>query len=247
MSHKLIPFRKLLLLILIALISNSIAAQVSRPQNNSTPLYSNASRDTIKSGTEIREKLVQLAMQNPAFEISERRVSVANHELKRTKTKFLGNISGTVNYNEFSIKKQSSTVPNFYPRYNIGLNLPLDLFITRGQDVSIARENVGIAEATKKQQFQEVKAIVLTSYEDYLMHKQKLEFQNRVTQDVNLVYLTAEKDFSQGVITQTEYNTAFKLWSDEQSKKAEFQRNLNVAKIELEGLIGMSLEQAIRK
>jgi outer membrane protein TolC len=79
------------------------------------------------------------------------------------------------------------------------------------------------------------------------MHQQKLDFQNRITQDVNLVYLTAEKDFSQGIITQAEYNIAYKTWSDEQSRKAEFQRNYNVAKIQLESLIGMTLEQAIKE
>jgi outer membrane protein TolC len=246
MLYKLLPKQGYWLLAILMFSNCSMFAQANGAEN-SVPASNTASpQDSTKSGPDIREKLVLLALQNPEFEIADRKVSIANHELKRSRTKFLGNIAGTVNYNEFSIKKNSN-VPNFYPRYNIGVSLPLDLFITRSQDISIARENLSIAEATKKQQLQEVKGIVLTSYEDFLMHQQKLDFQNRITQDVNLVYLTAEKDFSQGIITQAEYNIAYKTWSDEQSRKAEFQRNYNVAKIQLESLIGMTLEQAIKE
>lgn len=211
------------------------------PSNTST-IANNAPVDTTQK-LDIREKLVQLAMQNPDFEIADRRISIAESELKKTKTKALGNISLNGNLNEFTI----SGGPNnaFFPRYNIGATLPLDLFFTRDKDIKIAKENLGIATAEKNQRFREIKAIVLTKYEDYLMNKQKLEFQSQIAQDAYTIFLRSEKDFSEGIITQEEYNKAYKNYSDEQSKKIELQRNYNVSKLELEQMIGLPLDELL--
>jgi outer membrane protein TolC len=224
------------------------AAQLSFAQDRRSSTPSNRPlnpRDTGLVG-DFREKLVQLALQNPDYEIADRQVIIANNDLKLAKSKFMSNLSGQVNYNEYTIKKQDIPT-NFFPRYNLQLSVPFDIFFTRGKEISNARQNLGIAEAIKNQRFREVKTAVLSTYEDYLMHKQKLEFQNQVIQDFNSAYRVAENDFSTGTISQEEYNDAYKKWTDELSKKAELQRNFNITKIQLEMMIGMTLEEAIGK
>ncbi|HEY4147957.1 MAG TPA: hypothetical protein VGM41_03460, partial [Chitinophagaceae bacterium] len=57
-----------------------------RPRSSSST-YSTL-QDTGKV-TDVREKLVQLAMQNPNFEIADRNVSIANDQLRKSKSSWL--------------------------------------------------------------------------------------------------------------------------------------------------------------
>lgn len=210
------------------------------PAGNSTYLTA----DTAKK-SDIREKLVQLAIQNPTYEVVDRRVAIADQELSRTKTKILGQITIAGNVNEFTINPPANGYNTLYPRYNIGATLPLDLFITRSRDIRIAKENLGIAQAERNERFRLIKAQVLTAYEDYLLAKQKLEFQSQITQDAFQEYKQQERDFSDGIIEQKEYNAGFKKWTQEQSQKIEMQRNLNVIKLDLEAMIGMPFDELL--
>jgi outer membrane protein TolC len=243
MLRKLIPMQRSLLLILLVTVTVITEAQVKRG-NPPVPPANNADTAVV---TDIREKLIQLALQNPDYEIADREITIAHNNLKLTKTKFLNNLIGQINYNEYSIKAPTDNFANYYPKYNIGLSIPFGIFPGRGKEINIAKENVGIAEANKNLRFRQIKAAVLTAYEDYLMHKQKLEFQNQITQDVRTLYQQKERDFSEGIISAEEYYPAYHQWTDEQSKRTELQRNFNVAKVELEMLIGMTLEEAIAK
>lgn len=217
-------------------------AQKKQSSSASNSTYLTA--DTAKK-TDIREKLVQLAIQNPTYEVVDRKVAIADQELSRTKTKILGQITIAGNVNEFTINPPANGYNTLYPRYNIGATLPLDLFITRSRDIKIAKENLGIAQAERNERYRIIKAQVLTAYEDYLLAKQKLEFQSQITQDAFQEYKQQERDFSDGIIEQKEYNAGFKKWTQEQSQKIEMQRNLNVIKLDLEAMIGMPFDELL--
>src|SRR5258708_840471 len=134
---------------LLLLITAVAGAQVPPKQNPST--Y-HSILDTGRV-TDIREKLVQMALQNPNFEIADRKVGVADYSLKRAKGAWLNLFSAQGNLNEQSIKQTTTTVNgvpvNLYPRYNFALTLPLDFFSQNSNDVKIARENLYIAGAQK--------------------------------------------------------------------------------------------------
>src|SRR6478672_1289015 len=59
----------------------------------SLPASGGGGRDTAKV-IDIREKLVQLAMQNPTFEIADRQLNKSVYELKKAKASWLNPISG---------------------------------------------------------------------------------------------------------------------------------------------------------
>lgn len=221
----------------------STAQPVQPPQFRSSSTFSNPRDSSI---VDIREKLVQLALQNPNYEIADRNVAVANYQLKKSKCAWLGTISAQGNLNEFSIKPPASTTGgqavSLYPRYNVGVTIPFDLFSAKSNDIKVARQQVGIAQAQKNERFREIKAAVLTVYEDYLLYKQKLEFQSQIVQDAESVYLQAEKDFSDGIIKQQDYNSAFKMRATEKTLLAEIVHSYNLSKIELEKLIGVPIE-----
>ena len=242
--------RKLLLVIGSAACLLQAQAQTPVKGSPGRPVSSSSTYSTLRDTgkvIDVREKLVQLALQNPNFEIADRNVAIANDQLKKTKAGWLGMVTAQGNLNEFSIHPPTvnGQAVNLYPRYNVGVNIPFDIFGTKSNDIKIAKQQIGIAQAQKNERFREIKAEVLTKYEDYLLFKTKLEFQSQVVQDAESVYLQAEKDFSEGIIKQEDYNKAFKARSEEKAKMAEIVHSYNVTKIEMEKLIGVPIESVI--
>ena len=239
---------KILMGLFCLLFTTTAFAQVPTGRNVST-YHSNL--DTSRT-IDIRERLVQLALQNPNYEIADRKVNVAEYELSRSKGAWLSALSASGNLNELSIKGNTTNADGtksnlFFPRYNFGINLPLDFFTTRSNEVKAAREKVFIAEAEKNEKYRTIRRDVLSKYEDYLMHKEKLELQTRITQGEYTEFKLAEKDFADGLITADAFKKTETTYYGEQMKKTEMQRNFNVAKYELELLIGVSIDDVLPK
>jgi outer membrane protein TolC len=211
------------------------------PPKSSKPASGSFVREASKE-LDMREKLVQLALTNPNYDAAVHKLEAADYQLKKAKTGWLSAISGTYNLNQFNIQGNSQ-YNNFYPRYNFGLMVPFDIVTRTSNDIKIAKQNVGVAEAEKTLRYREIKAKILTKYEDYLMYQQKLEFQSQITQDERTAFLNAEKSFGEGTIKQEDYNKAYRAYSEEKSKMVELQRNYNVIKIDLEELVGMTMEE----
>jgi len=229
--------------VLVVIATAAVAQQVPPPQSSYRP-------NVKSSETDIREKLVALALQNPTYEQSDRRVNVAEHNLRKAKGSWLSLFSAQGNLNELSIKQGSGTLPEgalFFPRYNFQLNLPLDFFSAKSNDVKVARENLLIAEAEKNERYRRIRREVLSKYEDYLMHKEMLELQTRMMQAEYTKYKLAEKDFEDNLINADAFNKAEAAYFEQQIRKSELQRNLNVAKLELEEMIGISFDELVNK
>lgn len=232
------------------LLAVNVQAQTNAPANAVT----SGVRQSDKS-MDIRERLVQLAMQNPNYEVADRKVAIAGYQVSKAKGSWLNAVAVQGNVNEFTLKGSKTdpvtgvtTNPGaFYPKYNIGATIPLDMFSSKKNDIKIAKENLSIAQAEKNQRFREIKAEVLTKYEDYLLAQQKLEFQSQVTQDARTAYLAAEKDFQEGAIKQEDYNKSYRGYTEEKMKQAEFLRNYNVVKLDLEKMIGISMDELLKK
>lgn len=227
-------------------------AQTPSGRNAST-YHSNL--DTVKQ-VDIRERLVQLALQNPNYEIADRKVIIADRNLSRAKGNWLSAFSAQGNLNELSIKEfgSSGNNPNnptglngglFFPRYNFSLTLPFDFFTSRSNEVKVARQQVYIAEAEKNERYRIIRRDVLTRYEDYLMHKEKFDLNTRITQGEYTEYKLSEKDFADGTITAEAFKKIEVGYYNQLISKAEAQRNFNVSKYELELLIGVSIDDVL--
>lgn len=209
-------------------------------------------RPNVKSSeTDIRERLVALALQNPNYETSDRKVNIAEFNLKKAKGSWLQLFVASGNVNELSINQGGgggiAEGGLYFPRYNFAINLPFDFFSAKANDVKVARENVLIAEAEKNDRYRKIRRDVLTKYEDYLMHKEKLELQTRMTQAEYTRYKLAEKDFEDNLITAEVFNKAEATYFEQQIRKSELQRNLNVVKLEMEEMIGVSFDELLNK
>lgn len=236
---------------LLAIVCCTTAVAQVPANKKPDPISSIRQADKV---VDIRERLVQLAMQNPNYEIADRKVAIANYQVKKAKGSWLGVIAVQGNVNEFSLKGSTTTANgtvvnpgSLYPKYNIGATIPLDVFSSKKNDIKVAKENLSIAQAEKNQRFREIKAEVLTRYEDYLLYQQVLDLQSQTTQDARTAYLASEKDFQEGSIKQEEYTKSYRAYIDEKVKQAQDLRNYNVIKLDLEKMIGITMEDLLKK
>lgn len=204
--------------------------------------------DSARSKTgDIRERLVQLALQNPSFEIADRKVAVTNYQFRKAQGDWLGAVALQLNLNELTVKRKSGGDLVVYPLYNVGVTLPLNFFIMHKNQVKVAQEEMYIAEAEKNEKFRQIRAQVLSKYEDYLMYKAQLELQSRLTQDAQLNFRQKEKDFQDNLITLEEFNKAQANWIDQESRRLILFRDFNVSKLEIEEMIGISIDELVGK
>ncbi|MBS1600323.1 MAG: TolC family protein [Bacteroidetes bacterium] len=235
---------------LLVLFSSAVFAQ--QPQSSQIKRNSTyrLNSDTSKS-VDIRERLVQLALQNPTYEMADHAANAAEYQVRMAKGSWLNIFQAAGNLNEFTINQltgtgSAATQNIYFPKYNLGLTIPMDIFSRQKNTVKIAKENYLIAEAQKNDRFRQIRAEVLTKYEDYLLDKQMLDFQSIVAQDQFTLYKRSEKDFQDGIIKLEEFEKAYKGWVEEQTKKLLYQRNLNVIKLDLERIIGVKLEDVLQ-
>src|SRR5450432_103815 len=220
-------------LITLLLFSQLIEAQ--------TPLYR---RDSLHINN-IREKLVQLAMQNPSYEMVDHTALAASYQVKIAKSAYLGLIAAQGNINEFTVnppKYNGQSIPFYYPRYNLGVNIPFNVFTTVPNNTKVAQENYFIADAAKREKYLEIKADVLTKYENYLLARQLVELQGKITQSEYAAYKRAESDFAENLIKLEVVEREQKLYINEQIQSLTLQKDLNLTKIELEKVIGVSID-----
>jgi outer membrane protein TolC len=225
--------------IAILFFSQTLQAQ------NQGPLY----RTDSNRLNNIREKLVQLAMQNSSYEMADHAALAASYQIKIAKSGYIGMLSAQGNINEFTISKpvvNGQTIPYYYPRYNLALNIPFDIFAKTTNLTKIARENYAIATAAKNEKFREIKADVLSKYENYLLARQLVELQGKITQSEYASLKRAESDFAENLIKLDDVDKTQKSYVTEQVKSLTLQKDLNLAKIEIEKVIGVKIEDVER-
>lgn len=236
---------------LFVLISNVVYSQSDPSSQIKRSSIYRLNTDTNRM-IDIRERLVQLALQNPTYEMADHAAAAAEYQVRIAKGNWLNILNASGNVNEFTINQithsgSTATQNIYFPKYNLALSIPMDIFSRQKNTVKIAKENYLMAEAQKNDRFRQIRVEVLTKYEDYILDKDMLDFQNQVTQDQYTLYRRAEKDFQDGIIKLEEFQRSYKGWVEEQTKKLTYQRNLNVIKLELERIIGVKLEEVLQQ
>lgn len=242
--------------LLLMLISNFIIAQriAQTPDTvrekrraaailNNPPARSDNKSVIVSDDSQIKEKLIALAFQNPAFTVDDANIRLAELSLTRAKSSLLGSLSAGANFNEFAISK--SPVASYYPKYNIGLSVPFNLFAKSKNDKKVADQNIVMANAQKESRKLAVKAEVLTRYENYKEQKEIVRLQKISIEEDYSAYLAAQKNYSDGLLKLDEMNKVYQTYTNEQAKLISRQKDLNVAVIQLEEMIGVPLTKVI--
>ena len=193
------------------------------------------------------EKLVYLAWQNqPVNKILNHRVAIAEKNKKKADWAWLEIFSASGNLNEFTINQNGNDDLNnraqFYPRYNFGARINMDMFVTIPSDIKIAKEEIGIANSTIDAQKINLRAEVLRAYQVYLMNMEVLSIQTESTEGAYSDFLLNEQKFKNGEIDLEEYSSASQRYNEARRAKLDAETNFNIAKINIEELIGITLE-----
>lgn len=194
------------------------------------------------------ERLVQLAWQNnPATAIAQKEVSEAQYLAKAEGSKWTGMLGAQGNLNEFTIKQLSgnddSETNLFFPRYNVYLNIPMSVFFEQPNNRKAARVRVEAANDRVNLLRLELRAKVLTLYQEYKKTETILKIRRQAMLDDESNYLLIEQKYKTGDVSLENYMAAQKSKTDNSIQVALAENDFLKAKIELEALIGVRIEE----
>ena len=155
----------------------------------------------------------------------------------------LSSISLGANANEFVIN--NSPQANFFPKYNLGVAIPLDLLARNKAEKQTANQMITINTAEKAIIEKNIRAKVLILYETYKEKKQIVELQKMGMEDDIAAYEKAQQDYAENIITLEDVSKIYKASVTEKSILATKQKEFNISIIELESAIGVPLSKAL--
>ena len=202
-----------------------------------------ATERPAENDQDIKNRLVRLALQNPAFTSDDAAIEIAVLNRKKANSSWLSSIGLSGNINEFVVN--NTPAANFYPKYNLGVLIPLDIYARNKNERKVGDQNIIIAQAAKDQRTNEIKAETLIRYENFKEQRELVNLE-KVSVDNNYSdYLSAQDNYADGTITVDALNKVYQGYVVEQFKLVTLRKQLNVAVIQLEEIIGASLSKAI--
>lgn len=195
------------------------------------------------------EKLVQLAWKNhPGNEMMRREVTVAEQAVKVSSAQWLDIFSVRGNLNEFTLNQTMSNNDIYYgrstmfPRYNFGATISLGQFISIPANTRMSKERAKIAQANVNNQKLVVRNTVMKAYNEYVLREKIYKVQSQLLMDNETSHKLIEQRFKNGETNFETYSLSLNNYSNVTVGHLESERNYKNAKLDLEQLIGMRLE-----
>lgn len=229
-------FNSILAVVLLTLINLSF---VTFSKAQSTTAATN-SKDTLS----IEEKLVQLALSGPMLKASESQNKINEFQLKAAKNQWVNLITLSTNFNDQNFFTQNRTNGVIFPRYFFGFNLPLGTLFAR-TTVKSTREQINITKSNQEIMARTIRAEILSKYERYKNYRDLIAIQNQILDDEETAFLQAKEKFRNGGITIEVFNTAQRAYNNELSKKLNLQMEQQLIRIDIERMIGVSLDSVL--
>lgn len=194
------------------------------------------------------EKLVQIAWKNhPGNEAMRREVTVAEQTVKASAAQWLDIFTVRGNLNEFTLNQTMNNDiyygrSTMYPRYNFGATISLGQFVSIPANTRISRERAKIAEANVNTQKLIVRNSVMKAYNEYVLREKIYKVQSQLLMDNETSHKLIEQRFKNGETNFETYSLSLNNYSNVTVGALESERNYKNAKLDLEQLIGMRLE-----
>ena len=199
-------------------------------------------------GVPIEEKLVQLAWENfPENRILINNTAIAKTRANLTKVEWLNYFAASGNLNEFNIDP-STDIDNraqFYPKYNIGVRIPIGNLITNPMETRIAKFNHLNEQEKLNQQKLKIRSLVLSRYYEYQRHKELLTLYTQSMESALAKFNYTEKQFINGEINIETYNEALNFYNIQMANKLNAEMDFKLARVGLEEIIGVNLDDII--
>lgn len=191
----------------------------------------------------LKNKLLKLALKNAEITTANANIEIAEINRKKANSTLLSSVNLGANANEFVIN--NSPAASFYPKYNIGFTMPLDIFAKTKAEKRTGDQNIIISKAQKQLVEQDIKLRLLIQYETYKEKKALVELQKIAMEDDIAAYERAQRDFKDEVISLEDLNKIYKASIFEKALLATKEKDLRIAIIQLETLIGIPLQKAL--
>lgn len=193
------------------------------------------------------EKLALLAVsKNPGMKVLDKEIEANLYVWKSKRSGWLSSLTPSFNLNEGNLKRQDSALQNlFYPRYNFNLSLPLSTFFVRPKEAKQAKALYEESKYVKDAEIAKLKNQIKAAYQNYLANTYYLALQESLLQDEALLLSQTEDKFKKNQVSLEVFTNATKRYNAELVKKISLVRDVNTSKIELEGLLGMTWEEAL--
>ena len=191
------------------------------------------------------EKLVQLAWKNhPSNETFRREVDIAETTVRQSTAAWLDIFSVAGNLNEFTINKQADIYGRaaYWPKYNVRASISLGQFFTIPSTTRINKHRLMIAQANVNTQKLTVRNQVLKAYNEYVLREKMYKVQSQLLLDNETSHKLIEQRFKNGETTFETYSASLSNYTTMTVAQLEAERNYKNAKLDLEQLIGMRLE-----
>jgi outer membrane protein TolC len=200
------------------------------------------------TNVDIAERLVQLAWKNhPSNRNFESEVSIAHYNVKKAKSEWLDIFKAVGNLNEFNINPQDNTggQNQFFPRYNFSATISLGMFVRIPNEVKRTKEMVKIADNNLSIQKLQLRQAVMQSYNNYIKFQQILRVRTKALEVETNSHNALEQKFREGNETFEKYSNSASVLDQTKIYLIEAEAEYQNAKLELEQMIGMKLEEAI--
>lgn len=192
------------------------------------------------------EKLIQLAWKNnPVAQIMSARTEIAQEQVRIERGAWIEGVKLSGNVNEFMISPPADGIADiqYYPGYSFGIEIPLSIFShgkAKAAQLAVQNELMAVNESKLR-----IRAEVLENYHNYKFNEEALKIQTEVAENASNTFALIEDRFKNGQASLDEYNNAYNALKSEQLKKAEAQRDYDIAVTRLERLVGIDLNLAL--
>lgn len=232
---------KRLLLFCVACALGFISLTVSAQPGDGLAGTLGHPNDSLRLG----ESLVALAWENYPENNSYRYEVKREQELiSQARWDWLNDISASFNLNEGNLNPEANATNIFFPRYNFRVSLSVGTVVNTPSRVRQAKIGKEIAGENVEQQQLAMRREVLSRYYVYLYNQDLLKLRMQAMQDVQSAFTAANRSFNRGEISLEEYNQALHARNAAEESRLQAERELVLSKLNLEELIGMSLERA---
>ena len=196
------------------------------------------------SAISFEERLVQLAWRNhPLNKVVTQEVEMAEAMRSKARWSWLDNIYVEGNYNEFTGNDEIDPIArSFYPRYNVGVRLPLSTFVQTPLSAKAANDQVLITEYNVNSKKLEVRRNVLLAVERLKEKFKIIKLRERIQEDYFLMFQSTEKKFKAGEITLETYRTSSQAYYTKEEEIIQARSSFNQERIGLEAMIGVELK-----
>jgi outer membrane protein TolC len=197
------------------------------------------------SSADFVEKLVQLAWRNhPTNDIYRREVNLAQYDVNQSPAEWLNIFRFTGNMNEFTINPEADYFNRgaFYPRYNISATVSLGQFLSIPYNTKKNKERVAIAQSNVNAQKLQVRSQVIKAYNEYQLREKIFKVQSQLRSDNETSHKLIEQRFKNGETTFETYSLSLNNYSTVAISTLEAETAFKNAKVDLEQLIGVRLE-----